>query len=117
MKNQLISLKKHSIYNKIKNFFYKVFHGNTMNNTDHNNKDIANNHIKKEDFINDIKANLDINEVIKKVKREEFVKELENNDKILDNLSLDKLKVIKKFYEDRVNRKKEILKKMKNNKN
>lgn len=56
-----------------------------------------------------------MSEITKRIKIEEFVKELEVNDTILDTLSLDRLKILEKFYMDRVSRKKELLKKIKNN--
>ncbi len=115
MKKQLISLEKQSIYSRIKKFFYKIFHRVPVDEIDVDKKEIINNDIKKENFIKDIKENVDMSEITKRIKIEEFVKELEVDDTILDNLSLDRLKILEKFYEDRVNRKKELLKKIKNN--
>lgn len=111
MEKQLITLENESIYNKIKNFFYKILHRNSVNETTIENNKTINFDIEKEGFINDIKVDADMSEITKKLELEEFLKKLEEDDTILDNLSLYRLKILEKFYEDRIERKKEILKK------
>lgn len=109
MEKQLITVENESIYNKIKKFFYKKFHRNSVNETTIVNNKTTD--IEKEGFVNDIKVDADMSEITKKLELEEFLKKVEDDDTILDNLSLYRLKILEKFYEDRIERKKEILKK------
>lgn len=71
--------------------------------------------LDKNNFVNNIKTDVDFSEITNGLKQEEFLKEIEKDKTILYSLSLDRLKVLEKFYEDRVNKKKEIIENLKTN--
>lgn len=118
MNNQLIPIKKENIFTKIKNFLHKLFgkkenqtemdYVNIVENTNENklNQNVFNDSLKIED---NSKA------VYQDMERENFIKKIEEDDTILDKLSLDRLKILEKYYEKRVKEKELILMNLQNN--
>ena len=113
MDNKLITLEKENFFIKVRKFFYNLFHKKSNNNISKINKkeEILN----KNKFIENIKTDVNFSEVTNGLKREEFLKNIEKDKTILYTLPLDRLKVLERFYEDRINKKKEILEKIKIN--
>lgn len=108
MKRELILREKQNIFVKIRKFFYNMFHKTIENNDSIQN--INEIDMKKSCFIDDIKAEVDFSEIARGIETEEFLNKIKEDDTILESLSIDRLKKLEKFYEDRINKKKEILK-------
>lgn len=112
--NKLILLEKQNIFVKIKNYFYKLFHKENKN-ISIEKQEKEENIVDKSNFKENIKTEVDFSEINNEIKKEEFLKKIEKDETILKKLSLDRLKLLEKFYEDRVNKKKAILAELKKN--
>lgn len=111
MEKRMISMEKQSVFVKIKNFFYNMFHKTKEENV--NIQNFSEKEIDESNFSEDIKVDLDFSEITKGIEIEEFLKKIKEDDAVLEDLSIDRLKKLEKFYEDRVNKKKDILRKLK----
>ena len=107
--NNLPIKREKGFMGRIKNFFKRLF---CSNNNIHIEKVNDNNSIEdsfneiKDKNLNHLKVKVD-EDLIKKIelesKREEFLDEVYKNPKLLDELSIEKLKIIDKYYDISIN--------------
>ena len=116
LSKELMVPQKDNIFTKIKKFFSKLF-SNYSDNLE-NRSNVENTQVDKVDntaFTEGIKKNISDENVFDTLNKDNFVEEVEKNEGILEMLSLDRLKKLEKYYEERVNSKKEYLKKLQSN--
>ncbi len=107
---------ENKFFNKIKNFFRKIF-GFSSN---YNNRGITNNDYNQEDsqFLNSIKVeenNEYLKEKSREMKREELLNKIDDNPEIIKDLSEEKLKKIKELYLESIKSYEEKIAKLKIN--
>ena len=93
----------------MKNFFYKLFHKNIENENVEKVEEVVV-EVKNDSFSDKIRTEVDFSEITKGVEIEEFLKQIEKNDEILESLSIDRLKDLENFFEERVNKKRKMYK-------
>ena len=112
MNNQLIPSQKNCFFTRIKLFFCKLFgRKKEMIESDYRKKTTENNFLGSNESL---KVEVDNSEIYQKLGKEKFIKQLENDDTILEKLSLERLKILEKYYEKKVQEKEEILRKLEN---
>jgi len=96
---------------KIVRFFKKIFKRKEKYVVIHqeNTKTIENKE-KQEKFINDIRVDSKLVDNVSK--REEFLKEINGNREALEKLSIDRLKVLEKYYDEEIEKKEKQIKKL-----
>lgn len=113
-KSLIILEKQKNVFVKFKNFFKKLFYKGNYNTSNVKQEEI-NNVNNENKFKEQIKTEVNISEITNEIKKEEFLKEIEKDEIVLYNLSLDRLKVLEKYYEDRVKKKRMVLENLKKN--
>lgn len=98
--NQLSVTQKDNIFIKIKDFFSKIF----KSKKDKNIKEITTEKIQKQDknFLQNLNSQTNTEELDKQNKIIEIVNIIEQDSKLLNNLSAEKLKVISKYYDNKI---------------
>ena len=98
--NQLSVTQKDNIFIKIKDFFSKIF----KSKKDKNIKEITTEKIQKQDknILQNLNSQTNTEELDKQNKIIEIVNIIEQDSKLLNNLSAEKLKVISKYYDNKI---------------
>ena len=98
--NQLSVTQKDNIFIKIKDFFSKIF----KSKKDKNIKEITTEKIQKQDknFLQNLNSQTNTEELDKQNKIIEIVNIIEQDSKLLNNVSAEKLKVISKYYDNKI---------------
>ena len=107
MNNQLIKKEDLSIFDRIKNFFAKIFNKKRVENLP---KKISISDNKNNEFEKRIK----VKTMNKENELEDFIKKIEENPSIIENLSNDRLDQLINHYENIINIKKEKIQRLKN---
>lgn len=117
MKNELLpTIKKDSIFIKIKKFFMKLFGKEESKEENFEEDNFKNNTIiieEKNKFVKTIKllqnesnTNQNNNE------KDELIKQLENDTSLLENLSIDRLEKLNNYYDELIEKEQMKLKKL-----
>lgn len=114
MKNNelLPTIKKDSIFTKIKKFLMKLFGKEKTFEEDNlkNNNTIIE---EKNNFVENIKLSQnELNTIQNKKEKDEFIKQLENDTSLLENLSIDRLEKLNNYYDELIEKEKMKLKKL-----
>lgn len=111
MNNNLPIKKENSIIFKIKTFFRKIFNKEDftykINNLDSESKNISDDKMEG-NFGDNLKVEVS-NEYVKELKKNDFIDEIEKNPDLLYNLSIDRLKKLEDYYDELIEKDKEIL--------
>ncbi len=116
MSNKEIMEYKPSLISRIRNFFKKLFISNKQDINRVNvitNDENINKSINKRNFIDEVK--IDANEINKIFKKKEFFDEINGNEEALSMLSIDRLKELKKYYDQIIEQNDLKIKKLKAN--
>lgn len=98
--NQLSVRQKDNIFIKIKDFFIRIFKSKKERNI--NEITTEKNQGKNKDFLQNLSSQTNTEEVEKQNKIIEIVNIIEQDSKLLNNLSTEKLKVISKYYDNKI---------------
>ena len=112
MKNELIPLEKNNIFSKIKNIFRKLFSKKENSIINEENKNINS---ENANFNDNLKVDIDNSKIYNSIEKEKFIKSIKEDDTILDKLSLDRFRILEKYYEKKVQEKEKFLKKLNEN--
>lgn len=66
-------------------------------------------------FNDNLKVDIDNSKIYNSIEKEKFIKSIEEDDTILDKLSLDRFRILEKYYEKKVQEKEKFLKKLNEN--
>lgn len=111
MKNGLVPVKE-SIFQKIRRIIFKLF-GKKNIKTEETQQEKYHK-IYNSKFLVDIKTEV-TNEPQKIIQREEFISNLENDKSLLQNLSIERLKKLSKYYDEMIEKEEIKIKKLSEN--
>lgn len=97
-------LEKKGFINKIKQFFRNLFFKNKSNKVEAQEEIVTKTDNKeyKAGFINDIKADIDYNNMKKENERDELFTKIRNHPELLESLSNEQLERLSDFYENKI---------------
>ena len=97
-------LEKKGFINKIKQFFRNLFFKNKSNKVEAQEEIVTKTDNKeyKAGFINDIKADIDYNNMKKENERDELFTKIRHHPELLESLSNEQLERLSDFYENKI---------------
>ena len=113
--NSLLVKEDDGFLKKIKRFFKNLLKRNNIKESNTELEYSNTNEIKNsnEDFSHNLSEQTNIEEIRKKEKIQEIIDIIEKEPKTLDNLTIDKLKIIDNYYDEKIQEADEKIKKLK----